>query len=786
MLLVKIYRNLPESDWISISHCLLHLRDPAACYDLLKTLVNNNNILMACQVAFDFEENATQDFLAKILGLIQKGEESTGKPARAAEGEGEDMPLLVESSSSSSDEAEAFKKIRTILTGKLSIRLYLEFLVRNNHTDVTILKNTKDTLDSRNSAYHSAITFANTMMNAGTTSDEFLCQSLEWLSRATNWTKFSATAALGIIHRGQLERGMTLLSPYLPRQGGTVSAYFEGGALLALGFINANHGSDVIDYLVKMLISTHNEVIQHGACLGIGVAAMATANDELYECLKNTLYGDKAISGGAAAYAMGLVMLGTGSTKAINDMLYYARETQHEKVGRGLAMGLAMLMYGKEHYADALIEELCSDKDPIIRYGGVYTIALAYSGAGNNEAVSRLLRIAVTDANDDIRRAAVTSLGFVLFRTPEQVPRVVQLLSESYSPHLRYGATLALGIACAGTGLNEALDILGPMTKDSVDYVRQGALIAIAMILIQHNKVMNPRVTGVRRIFEKIIEDKHEDTMAKFGAILGQGIIDAGGRNSTISLQSRSGFLNMSAIVGMAIFIQYWYWYPLTHFLSLSFTPTAIIGLNKDLKLPKFTFISNVKPEVFAYQAPIRPPTEEKMEKVATAVLSTTVKTIRRAKKLESQKKEKNRQSPENMNVDEKESIQADSSSGAVSPIPVPRKSLSQTEEMDIDQKEDPSSQELQEKRSGSDKSLKIKPRDKKRRQQTPPCHILENLARVLPSQLKYISFPKESRYVPVKKEIVGGIIMLYDLNPDQKEEIVSLRPLEKPATLYR
>lgn len=61
--------------------------------------------------------------------------------------------------------------------------------------------------------------------------------------------------------------------------------------------------------------------------------------------------------------------------------------------------------------------------------------------------------MAVSDVNDDVRRAAVTALGFILFRTPKQVPRIVQLLSESYNPNVRYGATLALGISCAGTGL---------------------------------------------------------------------------------------------------------------------------------------------------------------------------------------------------------------------------------------------------------------------------------------------------------------------------------------------
>jgi 26S proteasome regulatory subunit N2 len=153
---------------------------------------------------------------------------------------------------------------------------------------------------------------------------------------------------------------------------------------------------------------------------------------------------------------------------------------------------------------------------------------MAYCGTGNNKAIRQLLHLAVSDVNDDVRRAAVTGLGFILFRSPEQVPRLVQLLSESYNPHVRYGATFALGIACAGTGMDTAIDILEPMTRDSADFVRQGALIALAMILQQHNEASNPKSTAVRKQFEKIISERHEDPVAKFGATLGQGIIDAG------------------------------------------------------------------------------------------------------------------------------------------------------------------------------------------------------------------------------------------------------------------
>ena len=104
--------------------------------------------------------------------------------------------------------------------------------------------------------------------------------------------------------------------------------------------------------------SGQNEAIQHGVCLGLGLTAMATKNEQIYDELKNTLYNnaDSAVIGEAAGLGMGLVMLGSADEKAIEEITTHANESQHEKIIRSLAISLALLMYGKEDNADTLIE----------------------------------------------------------------------------------------------------------------------------------------------------------------------------------------------------------------------------------------------------------------------------------------------------------------------------------------------------------------------------------------------------------------------------------------------
>jgi len=596
---------------------------------------------------------------------------------------------------------------------------------------------------------------AHAFMHAGTTVDVFLRDNLDWLSRATNWAKFTATGSIGVIHKGHSKESLRLLEPYLPQHGQSGSPYQEGGALYALGLIHANLNGDKTQYLLEALRNAGtNEIVQHGACLGIGLSAMATIQDietpapgssePLYEVLKNIVFTDSAVAGEAAGIALGLVLLGSGNGTAIEDMLNYAHETKHEKIIRGLAMGIALIQYAREEAADVVIEQLIRDKDPILRYGGMYSIALAYVGTANNSAIRRLLHFAVSDVSHDVRRAAVTAIGFVLANQPSQVPRMVSLLAESFNPHVRYGACFAVGIACAGSGLKEAIDLLEPLTKDRVDFVRQGAFIALAMVVMQLNTAKEPRVADIRKSFAEAIAAK-TDTMTKFGAILASGIIDAGGRNVTISLLSPAGHKRMAAIVGMAIFPQFWYWYPLVHFMSLCFTSTAIIGLNKNLKLPQdFNFVSNAAPSLFAYPPPVEIKKEEKKKKVPTATLSVTAKARARARK----------RGDADMEVDKP----------AASATPAPAAAGAGTAtDMDVDKK---GGEENKDKAAAGAAPAPAEKKDE------PKTEALKNPARATRHQLPLITYDKTQRYRPVKQNL-AGFVLLEDSQPEQPEQLV-------------
>lgn len=765
--IAEILLSLDNPDYYLLTKIVVQLNDSELVVRVFDGLLAvSSNAPIAYQIAFDLVGAASQQLLTQVTSRIEaKGSKSN-----------------------------ASAMLLRILSGVPTSDLDLTFLSDSNASDPDIMNSTRKVLDGRNSLYHSAVSICNAFMYSGTTDDSFFRSNLEWLGHSSAWSKFTATAAFGVIHRGSLDQGRNVLQPYLP--GSTSSAYANGGALYALGLVYAGHGKDVLKYLRKQIVdnsdSTDNkdkDVILHGACLGAGLAAMGLADSELYEELKTVLYSDSAISGEAAAFSMGLVMLGSGNNEAIHDMFTYAQETQHETIVRGLVVGIALICCGKEDAAEPIIKQLLANQDANLRYGGCFVLALAYCGTSNKNAIKRLLHVGVSDSSDSVRRVAIMSLGFVLLMDYKSVPTVVELLSQSHNAHVRYGSAMALGISCAGRALQSAVKVLDPLTKDDVDFVREGATIAKSMILIQQTDETFPGMKEFREQLDDVVCDKHEESLARFGATISRGILDAGGRNVTIQLENnQTNTLNTKAIVGLIMFVQFWHWFPLSHFLCLSFTPTAIIGVTDHLKVPKFQIDCHCSKDIFVYPPKAESVLKQKVERITTAVLSTTVRAKVRAALKAKEKKDEATNDEDKMDVDnEKDDDEAEE------PEEKHEGAIKESELDEVGEKKKPENKIDEEK----PKHVKVKNEEL----QDPNLKTLylkepyqiTNMSRVMPAQIKYITFSKKERFVPVRQfQGISGIVVLKDLNPDEPfEKIKTLReknntdaPVPEPFTI--
>jgi 26S proteasome regulatory subunit N2 len=152
------------------------------------------------------------------------------------------------------------------------------------------------------------------------------------------------------------------------------------------------------------------------------------------------------------------------------------------------------------------------------------------------------------------------------------------------------------------------------------------------------------------------------------------------------------------------------------NFLTLTLTPTALIGLDKNLKVPKsFKCISNSKPSTYQYPEFIKIDKDKKKEKVTTAVLSTTTKAKARKDRKEG-----------------KTGVDAD-------PTPVNKDAKMDGEE---------------------------EKKEEEKKEEEPSFQELKNPTRVLKQQETKISYTSDSRYKPVLESRYGGFVILREIKP--------------------
>lgn len=491
----------------------------------------------------------------------------------------------------------------SLLKGEFQAKMYQKFLTENNKTNFSLLAELSKSQSSKLSMNHMALSFCNGIMNGKTCNDTFLRKNIDWMKEAKNWSKFVVASSFGMVHTDS-EDPFKVLEYYMPMASIRESEKDEpesGGALFALGLICVNSPSTVDGFLSTFLeaeLNGNRPYIMYGACIGLGLARLGTADLETIDTFKNILYADSVVISEAAGYSIGLVGAGTFNHEIASELLTYATQTEHEKLTRaaGIAISLhcACAAFSRPtEQLTCILEEMLGSSDPVIRYSGVLSLGSAYVGTANLSSVRRLLSIISIDSSEDVKRIAVFATGLVLAKRLDEKGKekegelfsILEPLAQSHSAYVRAGVALTLGMFLAGSGDKKVLEVLEVLMYDSVTYVRQHASIGAGFLLMQKNTKDDQFYRRVIEHMHSMTHRKSEGGAARFGALLGRAILDSCGRNGTIGVYGISGDISLKSVCGTLLFSQFWYWFPTVPFITLCMQPTLLLAVDTNLQL---------------------------------------------------------------------------------------------------------------------------------------------------------------------------------------------------------
>lgn len=203
-----------------------------------------------------------------------------------------------------------------------------------------------------------------------------------------------------------------------------------------------------MDYIVAVTTNpTHNqnEVVMHGACLGLGLTAFASGNEHIAERLKDILNSSTSVMGEASALALGLTFAGTNNEAIIADLITVAADTEHEKIIRSVCLAIGLISFQSPSLE--FLENL--EANDALKLAVPFYISCAYFKTSNPTIVRKLLQLS-NDISNEVKRAAIIALGFVMYHDDKLVS-IIKMLLYSYNPFIRYGCIFALAIGCKDT-----------------------------------------------------------------------------------------------------------------------------------------------------------------------------------------------------------------------------------------------------------------------------------------------------------------------------------------------
>ncbi|KAG9781360.1 26S proteasome regulatory subunit rpn-1 [Exophiala dermatitidis] len=460
------------------------------------------------------------------------------------------------------------------------------------------------------SAKHNlASAFVNAFVNAGFGTDKLMLVEGEqrpWVWKTKDDGMMSTTASLGMLKQWDVEGSLDTIDQFQQLSEEPIKA----GALLAYGVVNSGvrmEGDPVISLL------SDDDVLERGkpttrlaAIMGLGLSYAGSNREDLLEYLL-PIVEDGSLEmrlSAMAAVSLGMIFVGSSNHQVAEAIATQLMDDDRQKQlkdkwARFMALGLALLYFGRQEEVDVILDILKAIDHPMAKPTATLASVCAWAGTGAVLKIQELLHICNDHIEDkeettgDQLVQAYAVLGISLIAMGEDVGQEMVLRQFGHLMHygeanIRKAVPLAMGLISPSNPQMKIYDTLSRYSHDNDNDVAINAIFAMGLVGAGTN---NARLAQLLR---QLASYYHRDQSSLFMVRIAQGLVHMG--KGTMSLNpfhtdrqvlssvAAAGLLTvLVSLIDSKQFILAEAHY-LLYFLVTAMYPRFLVTLDEDLK----------------------------------------------------------------------------------------------------------------------------------------------------------------------------------------------------------
>ena len=405
-----------------------------------------------------------------------------------------------------------------------------------------------------------ASTFVNGFVNAGFGTDKLMSdEETQWVFKNKEHGMLSAVASLGLIHLWDVDEGLNKIDKFAYYK----EDYVKAGAVLAFGVVTSGvrNESDPTLALLPEHLESGSSIVKCAALEAFGIAYAGSAREDVSEYLvpvvANTEGADMA-QVALAALSLGHIFVGTCHEEVGSCLVERLMESSDEELdhpmARFLALGLALVFFGRMERADAMLEAVKTVEHKIGKYAAVCLESCAYAGSGNVLKIQELLGMCAEHLKEDADHQAAAVLGIALVSLGEDVGSEMVLRAMDHLLHycelpIKRAVPLALALLNVSNPDYAFVDQMSRLSHDSDSEVAQAAIMGLGLLGAGTN---NSRVAGILRTLAEHSPDRDHTFVVRIAQGLlhmGKGLIGLSPFHSDRLLVSGAGMAGLLTVL---------------------------------------------------------------------------------------------------------------------------------------------------------------------------------------------------------------------------------------------